>query len=406
VLSCAGLVTSILYSFERFTMPAIVSIVWNAIIIVFIVALAPALPAHQRIYALVLGSVTGMAAQFALLVWAMRGLGFRVRLSARFDDPLLRRVLLLMVPVTISIGILNFNGLIDQAFAWLVSAAAPSQIYYAFRLFQLPQGIFAVTVAVVLFPSLARFAAQQDLTSFRETLTLGVRQIFFVCLPFVAWFLVIPQAIVRLIYQHGHFTAASTHQVAGALAMSALGLAFASGAMMFTRGFQSLQRPWLPLFVGVVNLALNAVLDWLLYKPLGVRGITLATSVTSIWAFFALVFLMRRHLGGLRLRAVVDGVARMVVCAALLAAVSYALWRALQGVADSGLGGLLGAVVVAFAGGGVVYVAAARLLRVEELAMVRRLLRRRGGGAGGAQGPGEGPLAPLPPDATPLGPAV
>ena len=104
-----------------------------------------------------------------------------------------------------------------------------------------------------------------DIDSFRETLSLGVRQIFFVSLPFVAWFVAVPHSIVQLIYQHGAFVAIDTAAVAPILAFFTLGMAFANVNIMFNRGFQSLQRPWLPLYVAVINLALNALLDWALY---------------------------------------------------------------------------------------------------------------------------------------------
>ncbi len=111
-----------------------------------------------------------------------------------------------MVPVTITLGILNFNALVDFFFAQFVSDHAAAQINYAFRLYQLPQGMFAITIGTVLFPTLSRYAADHDMDRFRETLSLGVRQIFFVSLPFVAWFVVVPHSIVQLIYQHGAFS--------------------------------------------------------------------------------------------------------------------------------------------------------------------------------------------------------
>ena len=99
---------------------------------------------------------------------------------------------------------------------------------------------------------------------------------------------------MRLIYERGAFTAADTRRVAPALAAFALGLTFANVNIMFNRGFQSMQRPWFPLYVGLVNLALNALLDWVLLGPLGVTGITLSTSLVSIFNTVVLVWLIRR----------------------------------------------------------------------------------------------------------------
>jgi putative peptidoglycan lipid II flippase len=281
------------------------------------------------------------------------------------------------VPITITLGILNFNALIGTWFAQFVSDGAAAEIGYAFRLYQLPQGIFAVTIGTVLFPSLSRFAAQHDDSRFRETVSLGVRQMVFVSLPFVAWFAVIPQAFVRLVYERGHFGPQATVEVAGALAFFSVGLAFANANIMFNRAFQSMQRPLLPMYVSFGNLVVNALLCWLLYKPLGVAGITLSMATVSAINFFALFFLLRRRVGLIDGRRMAGAAGGALVCAGALAAVSYGAWRALEGFASGGFVPLLAAVLVAVAAGAAVYVGLARLLKLEELTAVWNILRRR-----------------------------
>jgi len=201
-------------------------------------------------------------------------------------------------------------------------------------------------------------------------------QIFFVSLPFVAWFVVVPHSIVQLIYQHGHFTAVDTAAVAPILAFFTLGMAFANVNVMFNRGFQSLQRPWLPLYVGLVNLGLNALLDWALYGPLGARGIVLSTSIVSAFNFVALLVFMRRQIDYVDGRRMLVSLGKILVCSAALAVVSFALWHGLRSFADGGLPALIVVVVAVFGAGGLVYLGAARLLRVEELSVVDLLLRR------------------------------
>lgn len=389
ILSVGGVVTGVLYSFERFTMPAVVSVLWNVVIIGFIVLLH----GHLGVYAIAWGTLVGTAVELVLLFWAMRGLNFKVGFTLGFNDPLLRKVLVLMVPITLTLGILNFNAVIDTYFAKYVSVHAAAYIGYAFRLYQLPQGMFAVTIGTVLFPSLSRFAALSDIDRFRETVSMGTRQVLFVSLPFVAWFLVMPDAFIRVIYQHGAFGAGDTTSTASALAFFSMGLVFANANIMFNRGFQSLQRPWLPLGVGLVNLFLNAVLDAVLYKPLGVGGITLSTSIVSAFNFFALVYFMRRQIGFVDGRRIVRSSALMLACTALLAGVSYGVWRLLHGFAGRGVGPLVAAIVIAVVAGGLIYVAAAKALHVEELSQLASLLRRRGRGPGGAGG--AAPPAPV-----------
>ena len=375
VLAVGGVVTGVLYSHERFTMPAVVSIVWNLVIIGFIIF------AHRQlgVYAIAWGTLAGTGLELLLLLATARAAGVGLSLHFDFRDPLLRQVLVLMVPITITLGILNFNALVDTFFAQFVNNRAAAEIAYSFRIYQLPQGIFAVTIGTILFPSLSRFAAIGESDRFRETLSMGVRQMMFVSLPFVAWFALLPRPFVQLVYQRGAFGGLATHDVAAALAGFTAGLAFANANIMFNRGFQSLKRPWLPLYAALVNLALNAVLDWVLLGPLGVAGITLSTSIVSACNFAVLVWLMRRQIGRVDGRRIVRALAGALVCAAVLAGVSWGVWRGLQGVAAHGFVALAVCVLATVAAGAVAYVGIAKALGLEELTLVWRALRRRGG---------------------------
>ncbi len=372
-LSIAGVMSGVLYSLERFTMPAVVSIVWNLAIIAAILLLEERIGVNAMAW----GMLGGTVIQVALLRLALPRADGWMLPRFHFGDPELRRVLLLMVPITITLGMLNFNALVGTYFAQFVSDGAAAEIGYAFRLYQLPQGIFAVTIGTVLFPSLARFAAARREEEFRGTVSLGVREMVFVSLPFVAWFAVMPEAFVRLIYERGQFDAAATDEVAAALAAFTVGLVFANANIMLNRSFQSLQRPWLPLWVGIGNLVLNVILCWALHGPLGVPGITLSMALVSVVNCAALLVLLRREVGRVDGRRMASSAGRALLAAAALAGVSYGVWRGLGDLAAGGFWGLLAAVLAAVAAGAVAYVVLARLLRLEELTLVWRALRRR-----------------------------
>jgi putative peptidoglycan lipid II flippase len=373
ILSLAGATSGVLYSLERFTAPAVVSIVWNLTIIAAILLF------HDRIgvYAVAAGMLAGTLLQWAILVGALARAERWLWPRFALRDPLLGKVLLLMVPITITLGVLNFNALIGTWFAQFVSDRAAAEIGYAFRLYQLPQGVFAVTIGTVLFPLLSRQALTAGDGRFRDTVSFGIRQMIFVSLPFVAWFMVMPQAFVRLVYERGQFTAQATAEVGPALAFLSVGLVFANANIMLNRAFQSLQRPWLPLVIALGNMVVTAVLCWLLYRPLGVAGITLSMGTVSAVNFIALFVFLRRRLGSLDGRRIVRTAARALACAAGLAVVSWGVWQLLAGYADGGLVPLLVAVLAAVGAGAVTYVGIARLLKLDELSAVWDMLRRR-----------------------------
>ena len=175
----------------------------------------------------------------------LRNTPFKFEWSFEWRNPDVRRVLLLMLPVTISLGLINFNLLINSLFGSLVSEQAPAAIDKAFRIYQLPQGIFSVAIATVLFPTLARFASRGEIENLRATMANGMRQILFVLVPAAAAVLVLSEPMIRLVYQRGEFTPEQTTLVATALFWFAFSLPTNGLYLLQTRTFFSLQRPWM-----------------------------------------------------------------------------------------------------------------------------------------------------------------
>src|SRR4029077_4141808 len=210
LLGVSGVVVGILNSYDRFGAFAISPLFWNLTIIAALVVLVPKFEGQDRIYAYAIGILVGTLVQLMIPVWDLRNTPFRFRWSFEWRNPDVRRVLLLMLPVTISLGLINFNLIINSLFGSLVSEQSPAAIDKAFRIYQLPQGVFSVAIATVLFPTLARFANAGEIDNLRATMANGMRQILFVLLPAAAAILVLSDPIIRLIYQRGEFDAAET----------------------------------------------------------------------------------------------------------------------------------------------------------------------------------------------------
>jgi putative peptidoglycan lipid II flippase len=285
-------------------------------------------------------------------------------------------VLLLMLPVTISLGLINFNLLINSFFGSLVSDRGPAAIDKAFRIYQLPQGIFSVAITTVLFPTLARFAARGARDDLRATMANGMRQIVFVLLPAAAAVLVLSEPMVRLVFQRGQFTASQTDLVSTALFWFAFSLPANGLFLLMTRTFFSLQRPWIPTVISGANLAVTALAALALYGPFGVGGIVAATAIATTASVIAQSVILSRELGGLELRRLADSALRIAAGAAALAGVSYGLWDLLDSALGRSLGGQLVSLSAGLAAGAAVYLGVVRALRVPELEQILRLLRR------------------------------
>jgi putative peptidoglycan lipid II flippase len=378
LLGATGMVVGILNSYDRFAAFAISPFFWNVAIIAVMVALVPMFEGDDQIYAYAIGVLVGTAVQLAIPAWDLRNTPFEFSFDFDWRSPDVRRVLLLMLPVTLSLGLINFNLIVNSFFGTLVSDEAPAAIDKAFRIYMLPQGIFSVAIATVVFPTLARFAAREEYADLRATMANGMRQILLMLIPAAAAILVLAEPMTRLVYERGEFDAAQTELVAEALFWFAFSLPFNGLFLLLTRTFFSLQRPWVPTAISGVNLVITAGAAAALYGPFGVGGIVAATAIATAASVVAQCIVLRDDLGGIELRKLLDSAVRVTIAAALLAAASYFTWDVLDEALGRGVGGQIVSLGVALAVGAAVYFAAVMALRVPEASQVTRLIRRAG----------------------------
>jgi putative peptidoglycan lipid II flippase len=377
LLGISGVVVGILNSYDRFGAFAISPLFWNLTIIAVVVALAPAFHGQNRIYAYAIGILLGTLVQLLIPTFDLRNTPFKFEWSFEWRNPDVRRVLLLMLPVTISLGLINFNMLINSLFGSLVSDQSPAAIDKAFRIYQLPQGIFSVAIATVLFPTLARFASRGEIENLRATMANGMRQILFVLVPAAAAVLVLSTPMIRLVYQRGEFTPEQTALVATALFWFAFSLPTNGLYLLQTRTFFSLQRPWMATGLAGLDLVVSALGALLLYKPFGTGGIVAGTGIGTIAAVIAQAIVLRHEFGGLELRRLTATTIKITIAAAALAAVSFGVWDVLDNALGRGLFGQIVSLGVGLGLGGATYLLAAKLMRIAELEQITRLLRRR-----------------------------
>jgi putative peptidoglycan lipid II flippase len=376
MLGATGMVVGILNSYDRFGAFAISPFFWNVAIIVVLVAMAPLFHGDDRIYAYAIGVLVGTAVQLAIPTWDLRHTPFKLMWTFAWS-PEVKRVLVLMVPVTLSLGLINFNLLINSIFGSLISEDAPAAIDKAFRIYMLPQGIFSVAVTTVVFPTLARLAARREYDDLRATMANGMRQIVLLLIPAAAAMLVLSVPMIRLVYQRGEFSAEDTQLVATALFWFAFSLPFNGLFLILTRTFFSLQRPWVPTAISGVNLAITAIAAALLYKPFGVGGIVAATVIATAVSVLAQTIVLRSQLGRLELGRLTWTTARVAGASALLAGASYGVCYVLDQALGRGLVAQIVSLGVGLGVGALVYAAAITALRIPEAHQIWRLLRRR-----------------------------
>jgi putative peptidoglycan lipid II flippase len=374
LLALSGLVVGMLNSFEHFAVPALAPIAWNLVIIAALVGLVPVMPEGDEIYAYAIGILVGTVVQFLLPLPWLRGRGGRLTFTIDWHDERVRQVLKLMLPVTLALGLINLSLLINSIFGTLVSPQAPAAIDKAFRIYQLPQGLFSIAVATILFPTMSRYAARGARDDLRRTMGTGVRQICLLLIPSAVLMAVLAVPIIRLVYQRGAFGAEATDLTSSALVWWSISLPFQGVSLLFSRTFFSLQRPWATTALAGLNIVVNAGIAAALYGPFEIAGIVLGTVVGTTVMCVAQGWILRRELNGIEGARLISSVIRMIAAAALLAAAAYFVWKGLDEALGRSLAAQAVSVLAAITAGSVVYGAAVWVLRVPEARQIPRLL--------------------------------
>jgi putative peptidoglycan lipid II flippase len=382
LLSLTGLLVGILQSYDRFTVPALAPAVWNVVIVVLLVLLHSRLhggPHDQdSVYAYAIAWLVATVVQLLLIASDLRKVEFRLSFTFSWSDPRVRQVMILFLPVTISIGIINLDAFINAELGTLVSSHAPSAINDAFRLYMLPQGVFSVAVATVLFPTLSRMAARREAGGMRRAIGNGVRQINLLMIPSAGLIAVLAIPITRLVYEHGNFHAIDRRFVSTALLWFALSLPFAGVNLLLTRTFFALKRPWIPTSLAAMNIVVDIVVSLALYKPLGVAGLIIGTLSANI----VMTILQARRLrigfsGDLEGARTVMITARILVASAIVTALGYLIWKGLESLLGLGLIAQILSVGVALTAAGGIYAWLVLAMRIEEARQIQALVRSR-----------------------------
>src|SRR5437660_7126608 len=383
LVSLAALVMGIRNAKHVFGPPAMASSYFNLGSIIGGVAIGWWLDPHfgaRSLVGLAIGTLIGGAWQLTGQFPSLRGVGYKYRADFHWRDEGVRTVLTLMGPAVIAASAVQVNVLINSGFAASLGNGPVSWLNIAFRLMQLPLGIFGVAIGTVTLPLVSKSAALGNIDEFRGILASGMRLAFLLTIPSAIGLAMFASPIISVIYEHGRFTAAMTRQTAGALQFYAIGLVAYSALKVLTPAFYAIDKRKTPMNVSFLAIGLNLFLNWLFTFRLGWghRGLAFSTSLVATINFLLLYGLMRRHTRKLETRRMLAGLGKICVAGALLALVCWAAnywwldaWERLRFLEK------LCAMFVAIAVGATAFFGAAFLLRVDEVQDVVDLIKRR-----------------------------
>ncbi|HEX4024131.1 MAG TPA: murein biosynthesis integral membrane protein MurJ [Steroidobacteraceae bacterium] len=383
LVSMAALVMGMLNARNVFGIPAIASSFFNIGSIVGGVLLGYWLDPHfgpRALLGFAIGTLIGGALQLGVQLPALGGLGYRFRPDFRWRDPGVSAILALMGPSVIAASTTQLNVFINSIFASTLGNGPVFWLSIAFRVMQLPLGLFGVALGTVTLPLLSRLVAAGNLPAFRAELSRGMRLAFLLTLPATVGLMVLAGPIISVLYQHGRLNAYEADQAAGALQFYAVGLCGYAALKVLVNAFYALDRRKTPMVVSFIAVALNLLFNWIFTFRLGwgTQGLAFSTGCVASCNFLVLYWLMRQQLARLETRRMVQMLAKVAAACVVLALICWAArhWLLAQWATQPFLPklGLLCATIVA---GLLGFVGCGLALRIEELQELSAALRRR-----------------------------
>jgi putative peptidoglycan lipid II flippase len=313
----------------HFFVPAMGATMLNIVMIASVWWLAPNMGGklEQKIFGLAIGVVIAGFAQAAFQVPLLRKEGFRYRWISPWRQETVRRVVTQMIPGALGVAAFQINVLITQGMAFWVGTGVVSSFTVAIRLMELPQGVFGISLATYLLPTLSGLAAEKKYTEFRTTLGQGLGWLVFVNLLASVLLFTLAEPMIRLLFERGLFNELSTASSAIALQCLAPGLVAFSIVNILARAFYALGDTKTPMRISIFCLSINVLFSAVLVWKFKQAGLGVANTMTALINMSLLFYALRRKIKTLELGTLRKQLAVLLSAAVVAGAVAWGISR-------------------------------------------------------------------------------
>ncbi len=298
-ISLTSLNMGILNVHKKFLLPSfspvILDIFWIGSLFLLLPLFGNSL--NERIFGLCFGIIGGGLFQFLYLLPIIKKMGYSYKLDFNFSHPAIRKMGRLILPVVAGVAVVPINLLVDYSLAGTLFNGAVSGLWYATRIFQLPLGVFAISISTASLPYFSENVVTKNFEQFKENFYFAMKLLFFILVPFTFGIILFKTEIITFLFKRGLFTDKSVNIVSFPLMFYSIGLAGYGGISVLTRAFYAFGDTSTPVKIGIFSILVNFVLDVILMKFLSHGGIALSTSAVGFTNFFLLYILfIKKHI--------------------------------------------------------------------------------------------------------------
>lgn len=370
-LSMTSGFTAILQTMDDFTAPALLGIVMNIPIILYIM-----FGSKQGIVGLTVVTMLGNGIQILIQIpWLIKN-KYKYRFRVNLKDSRINKMLLLIAPVIIGTGVNQINSLVQNNMASGLAEGSIAALDYANKLHGMIYFTFAAAIVTVIYPSLSRDGSSSDFTSFKEHMTTAVNNINLILLPSAIGLIILRVPIISILFMHGKFDERGVSLTSAALFYLVMGMVFWGIRDVFNRAFYAIQDTKTPMINGVIGVVANIILSIVLVKGMGIGGLTFATSLSALISCLLLIKDLRKRIGSINgMEMLVTGL-KILFSAAVMGVIVYIL-NSVMAHRLTNLKGEMVSLCACLVVGGLVYSVMLILLKVKEFSGMISILKTK-----------------------------
>jgi len=296
-ISLSALYTGILNCYKSFFLPSISPVILDFfwIFSLFYLTRFFRYGVEDKIFALCIGIIFGGIGQFLILVPSVRKLKYFPKISLNFSHPAIKKIGTLFLPMIIGVAVGPINLLVDYSLANLLSSGMVSGLWYSTRLYQLPLGIFGISISTAVLPWLSENHAKKEYEKFKENINYAFKILFLTLIPSTFILVFLKDEIVTFLFKRGMFDLNSVQLTSYPLLFYSIGIIFYGGISVITRCFYAFNDTRTPLKIGILSIFSNFILDIILMKFLNHGGIALSTTIVGLINFLLLCYFFNRN---------------------------------------------------------------------------------------------------------------
>jgi len=378
-ISLSAVVMGILNAKGKFFIPAMASAFFNLGSIVGGVSLALILPnfGYPAIVGMACGTLLGGILQLIIQFPTLARCGFKFIPRLRIQDPGLKKIIFLMIPAVIGLSPTQINIFINTNFASSCVEGSVSWLNYAFRLVQLPIGVFGVALSIAAMPVLARHAAKNDVKGMKETMASSLTMVFSLTIPATIGLILLSQPIIHVIFERGAFTSLDTIATANTLTLYAIGLFAYSSNKILVPVFYALENTKYPLIASFIAVASNYFIIKQTIDSYQHLAIAFATSCSMIINFLFLSIVLYWKIGGYPLAYLIRALGKIIAAGIVMAGFIMLSKKYLMVAFNNNLLLSTMLLLVIITTAAIIYGSVLHLLKLQELTSVTLKIREK-----------------------------